>query len=125
MVPADTNKEVGGYTVEELLSFVPETFGIKALGQRVVICLMEDAVRESMSYVPHTSNIIPTIRFYCLRRYPKQPWLLHTILAGGMGLAAFVQRWFLLPRSHEKFSIVTKLPKVDEKVGCPRLHPNK
>jgi hypothetical protein len=52
MVPADTNKEVAEYTVEELLSFVPETFGIKALGRRVVICLMEDTVRESMLYVP-------------------------------------------------------------------------
>ena len=125
MVPADTNKEVAGYTVEELLSFVPEAFGLKALGQRVVICLMEDAVRESMLYVPHTSLILFQPRFHYLRRYPKQPWFLHTILAGSMGLAAFVQRWFLLPRSHEKFPIVTKLPEVDEKVGCPRLHPNK
>jgi hypothetical protein len=125
MVPADTNKEIAGYTVEELISFVPETFGVKALSRRIVICLMEDVVRESMLYVPHISNIAPTIRFYYLRRYPEQPWLLRKFLAGGMGLAALVQRWFLFPRSHEKFPVVTKLPKVDESVGCPRLHPNK
>jgi len=53
MVPADTNREVAGYTVDELLGFVPETFGLKAFGERTVICLLEDIVRESMSYVPH------------------------------------------------------------------------
>ena len=53
MVPADTNREVAGYTVDELLGFVPETFGMKAFGERTVICLLEDIVRESMSYVPH------------------------------------------------------------------------
>ncbi|KIM44280.1 hypothetical protein M413DRAFT_378573 [Hebeloma cylindrosporum] len=106
MVPADTNKEVAGSTVEELISFVPETFGVKALSRRIVVCLMEDPVRESMLY-------------------PEQPWLLRKSLDAGMGLAAFVQRWFLLPRSREKFPIVTKLPKVDDKVGCPRLHPTK
>ncbi|KIM48566.1 hypothetical protein M413DRAFT_20940 [Hebeloma cylindrosporum] len=106
MVPADTNKEVAGYTVEELLSPVPEAFGLKALGERMVICLMEDAVRESTSYA-------------------KQPWLLHKFLVAALGQAAFVQRWFLLPRSHEKFPIVSKLPEVDEKVRYPRLHPNK
>jgi len=47
MVPADTNKEVAVYTVEALLSPVPETFGLKAFGKRVVICLMGDIVRES------------------------------------------------------------------------------
>jgi hypothetical protein len=51
MVPADTNREVAGYTIDELLGFVPETFGLKAFGERTVICLMEDIVRESMLYV--------------------------------------------------------------------------
>ena len=63
MVPADTNKEVAGYTVEELISFLPEAFGGKALSRRIVICLMEDVVRESMLYVPPISDIIPTISF--------------------------------------------------------------
>jgi len=53
MVPADTNREVAGYTVDELLGFVPKTFGLKAFGERSVICLLEDIVRESMLYVPH------------------------------------------------------------------------
>ena len=52
MIPADTNREVAGYTVGELLSHVPETLGMKAFGERATICLMEDTVRESMSCVP-------------------------------------------------------------------------
>jgi hypothetical protein len=53
MVTADTNREVAGYTVDELISFVPENFGVKAFAERTVICLMEDVVRESMSCVSH------------------------------------------------------------------------
>jgi len=106
MVPADTNRGLAAYTVDELIGFIPEIFGVKAFGKRLMICLMDDIVRESMSY-------------------PKQPWLLRTFLWGGSGLAAFVQRWFLFPRCHEKFPVVSRLSKFDEKAGCPRLHPNK
>jgi len=61
MVPADTNKEVAGYTVEQLLDFVPETFGLKAFSTRILICLMEDVVRESTLYLLHIFNNVPTI----------------------------------------------------------------
>jgi len=72
MVPADTNKEVAGYTVEELISFVPETFGVKALSRRIVICLMEDVVRESMLYaVPHISNIVQPSDFIIFADIPN------------------------------------------------------
>jgi len=139
MVPADTNKEVAGHTIEELLNPIPETFGLKAFGKRVMICLMGDIVRESTSCVLHIYKHYPTIRSYHLRRYPKQPWFLHKFSEGFLGLVAFIQRWFIFPRSqaiaiaaiaptfhqhHEKFSIMPKLPKVDEKVRSPRLHPN-
>ena len=53
MVPADTNREVAVYTVDELLGFVTETFGMKAFGEHLVICLMDDIIRGSMLYVPH------------------------------------------------------------------------
>ena len=52
MVAAETNRELAGYTLDELLSFLPEAFGLKAVGERMVICVLEDIVRESMSYVP-------------------------------------------------------------------------
>ena len=61
MVPADTNKEVAGYTVEQLLDLVPETFGLKAFSKRIMICLMEDVVRESTLYFLYISNNIPAI----------------------------------------------------------------
>ena len=61
MVPADTNKEVAVCSVEALLSPVPETFGAKAFCKRMVICLMEDIVRESTLYVFQISNMVPTI----------------------------------------------------------------
>ena len=56
MVPADTNKEVAGHSVEELLSSVPETFGLKEFCERIIICLMDDVVRESTSCVLHISE---------------------------------------------------------------------
>lgn len=56
MVPADTNKEVAGHTIEELLSPVPESFGLKAFGRRIIICLMEDILRESTLYVLRISK---------------------------------------------------------------------
>ena len=69
-------------------------------------------------------NNVLTIRFYHLGRYPEQPWFLHKFTEGCLGLVAFIQRWFLLPRSHPKLPIKIKLPKVDDKVRSPRLHPN-
>ena len=67
MAPADTNKEVAGYSVEELLSSVPETFGLKAFCERIVICLMDDIVRESTSCVLHISK-------YCSNHLILSSW---------------------------------------------------
>jgi len=51
MAPAPTNAEIAGYTIDELLSAAPETFGIKTLAQRIVICLLDDTVRVAMMFV--------------------------------------------------------------------------
>jgi hypothetical protein len=48
MVPATSNRDVAQFTVDELLHSVPTTFGIKALAQRIVVCLLEEPVRIAM-----------------------------------------------------------------------------
>lgn len=51
MVPSQTNHDVAGYTVDELLSAAPEALGMKAFGERVVICLLDEITRKAMMYV--------------------------------------------------------------------------
>ena len=41
MIPAETNKEVAGYTMAELLSAVPIRFGLLSFAVRVALCLLE------------------------------------------------------------------------------------
>lgn len=52
MVPAQSNKDVAGYTTEELLYPVPEIFGLKNFFRRISICLLEERVRIAMMFVP-------------------------------------------------------------------------
>ena len=53
MIPAETSKEVAGYTMAELLSAV--RFAV-----RVALCLLEDRVRVGMKYVfPQTARRSP------------------------------------------------------------------
>jgi len=48
MIPATTNRDVAGYTVDELLHSVPAAFGIKAFANKIVICTLEEHVRVAM-----------------------------------------------------------------------------
>lgn len=50
MVPAQSNRTVAGYTLDELLNAAPEKFGLKALGMRLSICLLDDITRKAMMY---------------------------------------------------------------------------
>ncbi|KAF8966157.1 hypothetical protein BDZ97DRAFT_1658205 [Flammula alnicola] len=59
---------------------------------------------------------------YAYNRYPKQPWFLHAALRVVMSIAAFTQRYFLLPRISPRYPI-DLLPNVQVQTGCPRLHP--
>ncbi|KDR72939.1 hypothetical protein GALMADRAFT_73434 [Galerina marginata CBS 339.88] len=108
MVPADSNHELAGYTLDELLCAMPEAFGLKAFGVRVSVCLMDDIVREGMMY-------------------PKQPWLLKASVRGLLAGVGFFQRWFMLPRrqSSPGYPVDIRLPEEDANGGCPRLYPNK
>ena len=56
MIPAETNKEVAGYTIAELLAPVPIRFGLRSFAVRVALCLLEDRARVGMMYVyPQTA----------------------------------------------------------------------
>lgn len=52
MVPAQSNKDVAGYTTDEILHFAPEAFGIKNFFRNLAVCLLEDTVRVAMKFVP-------------------------------------------------------------------------
>lgn len=51
MVPAQSNKDVAKYTTDELLHVLPEKFGIKALAERISVCLLDEPVRIAMMCV--------------------------------------------------------------------------
>jgi hypothetical protein len=51
MKPAISNRDLAGYTTNELLSTVPEALGLKNFGRRIIICLLEERVRVAMMYV--------------------------------------------------------------------------
>ena len=60
MIPAETNKEVAGYTMAEPLPAVPIRFGLRSFAARVALCLLEDRVRVGMMYVfPKTARRSP------------------------------------------------------------------
>lgn len=48
MVPAQSNHDLAGFTLEELLAAVPEFCGLKAFARRLAMCAMDDNVREAM-----------------------------------------------------------------------------
>ncbi|KAF8966173.1 hypothetical protein BDZ97DRAFT_1658235 [Flammula alnicola] len=106
MVPAETNKEIAGYTVDELLSAAPKAFGVKAFGVRVVICLMDDIVRQAMMY-------------------PKQPWLLRATVYSLLRIIGFIQHFLLPPRISPSFPIDVRLPRLRGNEESLRLRPNK
>lgn len=102
MVPSQTNKDVAGYTTDELLFGCPEILGIKQFLKNLTICLLEDRVRIAMIQ-------------------PTQPWFLYTFLWFNLRAVAFIQRWFCLPRSWPK-SVVDSTDKT--LTGTPpRMHP--
>ncbi|KAF8151753.1 hypothetical protein B0H34DRAFT_139014 [Crassisporium funariophilum] len=107
MMQDEVNKEVAGYTLDELLVAVPDALGLKTFGQRVSVCLMEEPLRVAMLQ-------------------PEQPRWLHAFVDSQLAAVAFIQRWFLLPRCSYKWPIDVRLPKVKPNATtCPRLHPNK
>ncbi|KAF9476142.1 hypothetical protein BDN70DRAFT_882785 [Pholiota conissans] len=105
MVPAETNREVAGYTLDELLSPVPNALGLKAFATSIVVSVLSDRTREAMMY-------------------RKRPWIYRSILNGTLLTAAFIQRFLLLPRYTGYYVVDHKLPNnVD--MEHTRMHPTR
>ena len=99
MISAETNKEVAGYTMAELLSAVPIPFGLPSFAVRVALCLLEDRVRVGMMYVfPKTAQGSPVQYSPHHHRQPAQPWFIHALTRGVMAINWNAQCFFLLPR---------------------------
>lgn len=62
MVPAETNRVVAGYTLDELLCPVPEAFGLRAFGVKIVLCLLDGITREAMMYVKRNHSFLSAVR---------------------------------------------------------------
>lgn len=92
MVPAKTNELVATHTTAELISAIPEAFGLKRFVERCTICLLEDRVRTAMLQ-------------------PAQPWYLHAFVSGSLHLVGFVQGYLCLPRRSPCFPADPLLPK--------------
>ncbi|KAF9005104.1 hypothetical protein BDQ17DRAFT_1353818 [Cyathus striatus] len=98
MVPADENRKVADLTTDELLSCVPERFGLKRLGEKISF-------------------------HYWTNGQPEQPWYIHALVSIAMSSFAFVMLWSL-PRKEGKLPVTIKPPPPVPGV-CPRLHPNR
>ncbi|KAF9467635.1 hypothetical protein BDZ94DRAFT_1318601 [Collybia nuda] len=103
MVPAQTNKDVAGYTTDELLHVIPETFGLKNFFRNISICLLEEPVRIAMLQ-------------------PMQSWYMHAITRGTFHTISFVQRSLCLPRRSPKSVVNMESPKF-ENGSLARQHP--
>ncbi|KAF8906990.1 hypothetical protein CPB84DRAFT_337320 [Gymnopilus junonius] len=108
MVPADSNHDMVGNTIDELLTAVPNAFGLKAFAEKVVISLSDDNVREAMMY-------------------PKQSWPLKTCVSSFLIGINLCQRYFMPPRGDNSwfYPIDIRLQKVDKNPSCPRLYPRR
>lgn len=124
MVPDPTNTEIAGYTTDELLSAVPETFGLKMFVQRIIICLLDDIVRVSIMLVNPISHLDHGVSMLKnAPRQPEQPWYLHALVKSVISGLVCVHRWLLLPWLSPSFPIDIRLHfSVD--ASCPRLYPN-
>jgi len=103
MIPATTNRDVAGYTVDELLHSVPAAFGIKAFANKIVICTLEEHVRVAMMQ-------------------PAQPAYLCAMTQAILMAIGFWQRYLCLPRL-SPWSLVELGPPKSPPGSVARMHP--
>ncbi|TFK25911.1 hypothetical protein FA15DRAFT_755502 [Coprinopsis marcescibilis] len=94
MVPTKINNIIGNVTLWDNVVGVPERFGLRRLVERLVICLMDDRMREAFMW-------------------EAQPQYMHLLAKGLMYLSMFMQRWLLLPRSEPLCGLDASLPGVE------------
>lgn len=91
MVPAESNKYVANFTLEEFISVLPNRFGIRNFAKGIAISLLEDIVREAMMY-------------------PPQPKYMPTFVDSILKTINLVQLHLCLPRSSPTGPVDSKLP---------------
>lgn len=123
MVPAQSNRAVADYTVDELLYPVPNILGLKAFGVRVVVSFLDTLTREATMYVNPDQSFSDYLILSLSNRYQKQPWLLCAALNGSMAIVAFFQRFLLLPRISGSYAVEIGPPKRRKPGQCHRMHP--
>jgi hypothetical protein len=74
MVPAVTNRDLAGYTTDELLRAVPEAFGLKALARRMVVCLVDERPRIAMMCVCLSHSLVTTLLIFKIQGFRPNPW---------------------------------------------------
>ena len=95
-IPAETHKEVADYTMAELLSAVPLSFGLRSFGVRVAPCLHEDRMRIGMMYVfPQTARRSSDQCSPHHHRQSAKPWFIDTLTRDVMAINWTAQHWFL------------------------------
>ena len=125
MIPAETNKEVAGYTIAELLAAVPIRFGLRSFAVRVALCLLEERVGVGMMYVfPKTARCSPVQYSPHYHRQPAQPWFIHALTRGVLVINWTAHRWLLRPRIYPSFLVKIDLPKPTGET-CTKLYLNK
>ncbi|KAJ6618009.1 hypothetical protein B0H10DRAFT_1796272 [Mycena sp. CBHHK59/15] len=105
MVPAQSNHDVAKHTTDELLSIVPEAFGLKSFFEGVSVSLLEDRVRTAMMQ-------------------PKPPQYYGYLVSCSLGVVALINRYLLLPRRKPQAGVQVDLPKIDSQ-SAPRLYPTR
>ncbi|TEB31420.1 hypothetical protein FA13DRAFT_366962 [Coprinellus micaceus] len=106
MAPDEANHKLSEYTMDEILYPVPRAFGLREFGERAVICLLPDRVREAMLL-------------------PAQPRWLHWFVNSVFTSIWLYQRYLCFPRhfmDYSGFPINGNLPKPD-KNGDIRARP--
>ncbi|KAL5528659.1 hypothetical protein ACEPAF_7795 [Sanghuangporus sanghuang] len=104
MVPAQSNYEVGQYTLDYILSNFTERFGVRKIMRQISLCLIEPRVR--------TAFLLP------------EPSLMsQAITSVVMSFFAIKARYFDLPRFKRVEYIPRDVPPEKLKEKLPRFHP--
>ncbi|KAL5507507.1 hypothetical protein ACEPAH_6963 [Sanghuangporus vaninii] len=104
MVPAQSNYEVGQYTLDYILSNFTERFGVRKIMRQISLCLIEPRVRTAFLL-------------------PEPPPMAQAMTNIVMSFFAIKARYFDLPRFKRVEYIPRDVPPEKLKEKLPRFHP--
>ncbi|KAF7332674.1 hypothetical protein MKEN_00150300 [Mycena kentingensis (nom. inval.)] len=106
MVPAESNRDVASFTMDELMFPVPGS--LREFAEGFARAMLDDRTRIAMMQ-------------------PKAPGYANAAMSALLGVVAFTERHLLLPRWRKSQVVQSELPKlVGGKDGvAPRMHPGK